>query len=151
MARKPKGEIQKAINELQELVKSRQILDYSEEDLSKRLGLTEKTIRKHLKLIRVETGSRTIDAITQTFLNDFDSIMNEIKKQFNIARKENNGARIMYYTNQLSKAWVTFADLLERFGIKPKIADKIELQGVIVHANIDISEESQKIMNEING
>lgn len=139
MARKTKGEIELAVSTLEELFKSRQILSYSEADLAKLVGMTEKTVRKHLNELKGEVGSRTIENITQTFIDDLDMMMTDIRYYWKEAKKEHDEKQIMYYTDKLFKAWERFADLLERFGIKEKVADKVNLTGEVKTVSINIS------------
>lgn len=144
MAGKTKGEIEIVVSKLQDLVKSRAILDYSEEDLSVLLGMTEKTIRGHLKSIRAKVGSRTIDSITQTFIDDLDVMMTDLRHYWKLARKAEDEKQILFYTNRMFKAWEQFADLLERFGIKPKAVERLDLTGkvetVSISINMDLSD-----------
>lgn len=90
MAGKTKGEIQKAVDTLEDLFKSRRILDYSERDLAELVGMSEKTIRGHLNSIKSKVGSRTIDNITQTFIDDLDMMMTDLRYYWKQAKLEEN-------------------------------------------------------------
>lgn len=138
MARKTKGEVGKAVSQLEELFKTRKILDYSERDLAELVGLTEKTVRSHLNSIKSKVGSRTIDSITQTFIDDLDIMMTDLRYYWKQAKEQEDEKRILFYTNRMFKAWDQFADLLERFGIKQKVADKMDLTAEVTSKSISI-------------
>lgn len=138
MARKNKGEIENCIQQLEELVLSRRFLEMKESEIALYVGMTEKTVRKHLNDIKAKVGSRTIDMITKTFLDDFEEIMGEIKKGFQLAKEEENMKLIAYYTDRLSKAWITFADLLQKFGILQPVTQKVELDANITQRSLHI-------------
>lgn len=150
MARKTEGEIVLLTEELRSLVKSGEILRYSEQDLEKKLKWTRKSIRKHLKEIKQEIGTRDIKVISLNLMNILEEIMQDLEKYWRKAKEEEDERKIMYYMKQMFFAIEKFTDFLERFGIKQKVADKIDLQADITHKQftIQIIDDRRQISNE---
>ena len=149
MARKTKEEMSIAIDELGKLVKSGEILYYTESDLSQKLNLTEKTIRKHLNHIKTEVGNQSIKAITMKFMEHMNEIMKDIEYYWLQAKKEKDEKKIMYYSKKVTDAWYSFADLLEKFGIKPKATENINLKQETVSLNINLGTEDFNQIKEL--
>lgn len=147
MANKSTKVIQQEVDKLKEMVKTGEILKYSERDLEEHIDLTRKTLRKHLNIIKQEIGSRDIKVITLRLIDILEEIMGDIEKYWRKARREGDEQKMMYYGEKMFKALEKFTDFLERFGIKPKIADKVEIQSTNI--NIDILAESEKILKRI--
>lgn len=149
MARKTKKEIVNAVSKIEDLIKTRQILAYSERDLSELTGLTEKTVRKHLKTLKMEIGSRSIEMISQSFVDDLHEMMHDIRHFWRKAKDEKEEKQIMYYTEKMFKAWERFAALLETFGLKPKAIENVNIQADITQRsfNIQIIDDRSKVID----
>jgi len=147
MARKTKREIDLIVDELRSLVQSGEILRYTEKDLEKRLSWTRKSIRKHLRDIKSEYGNRSLQVITIDFIETMDIMMTDIKDAWLAARKSGEEYLIEKHTNRMFKAWYQFAELLERFGIKPKAVENIDINAKIetvqLSINMDITDFNQ--------
>jgi hypothetical protein len=102
-----------------------------------------------LKDIKQEIGGRNIKIITIDFVETMEIMMSDIKRLWMEARESGDSREILFYTKQMFDAWDKFAGLLERFGLKPKVADKIDITSV--NLNIDIKAVSNEILSEIRG
>lgn len=151
MARKGAGEIELLTEELRSLVKSGDILNYTELDLEKKLNTTRKTIRKHLKEIKQEVGHRDIKIISIRFIDIMETTVSDIEKLWKKAKRDKDDRQILYYTKQMWIALEKFTDFVERYGIKEKVADKHEINSKSVIINLDLEAESAKILQEIRG
>lgn len=139
MARLSKEIIAQEVDRLREMVKTGDILRYSERDLEKQFKLTRKTLRKHLTNIKEEIGTRDIKVITLRLINILDEIMGDMEKYWRIAREQEDEKKMMYYSKQMFFAIEKFTDFLERFGIKEKAAENLNVQADINHKQIVIN------------
>jgi len=139
MARLNKELIEKEVDRLKEMVQTGEIMRYSERDLEKQFKLTRKTLRKHLTNIKQEIGSRDIKIISLRLINILDEIMSDIEKYWRLAKENEDEKAMMYYSKQMFYAIEKFTDFLERFGIKPKAQENINLQADITQRSIQIN------------
>ena len=138
MARLSNEVIAEEVDKLRLLVKSGEILKYSERDLEKQVKFTRNTLRKHLREIKEEIGTRDIQVISIRLMNILDTMMLDIEKFWEKAREEGDEAKVIYYTKQMFFAIEKFTDFLERFGIKDKVAEKMDIQADITQRSLNI-------------
>lgn len=146
MARLSTEIINQEVEKLRNMVESGEILKYSERDLEKKVKFTRNTLRRHLAEIKGEIGSRDIKMISLRLVNILDEMMSDIEKYWQRAREQEDEKKIMYYTKQMFFAIEKFTDFLERFGIKEKVADKVNVNQVVLNADVDIDRLSKEIL-----
>ena len=135
-------------DELTSLVESGQIMGVTQLQLGIKFGVKAETIGRHLKKVYASIPDEDIQHTKVKIKVMFDRLFREAQKLLMTAKDRREKAEaIKLLLIMMDK----FTDFLERFGIKEKISDKVELQGVIINANIDVNKESQKIIQEING
>jgi len=144
MARKTIEEIAELKQELSLLIENGDILKFNEQDLEKKYNWTRKSIRKHLREIKQEIGTRDIKVISLNLMNILETIMQDLEKYWQKARDEENEQKIMYYMKQMFIAIDKFTDFLERFGIKEKVSDKIDIKA-------DITQKQFILNYNVNG
>jgi predicted glycosyltransferase len=98
-----------------------------------------------LNNIKQEIGTRDIKIISLNLMSILEEIMKDLEKYWRQAKKEDDEQKIMYYMKQMFFAIEKFTDFLERYGIKQKIADKIEIkeERVSVSINMDMKDFEQ--------
>ena len=157
MARKTDEEILLLTNALKEMVKTREIFNYTEKDLEIKFNVTRKTVRKHMRIIKDELGNRDMKIITIRLVDFLEEVMNDIEKYWKKAKAEKNEQKTIYYGKQMYDAIDKFIDYLERLGIKQKVADKIEIkeEKVTLSINMDLEQfeqikelESRRCLNQ---
>jgi len=146
MARISTKQITNVVDSLKEMVQTGEILRFTEKDLEKKFSVTRKTLRKHLSNIKAEIGTRDIKVISLRLITILDEIMQDIEKYWRLARENEDEKKMIYYSKQMFIAIEKFTDFLERFGIKQKVADKVELDVTERSVQIQIIDDRSKAL-----
>lgn len=136
MARLSKEIIAQEVDRLRNMVQTGEIIRYSERDLEKQFKFTRNTLRKHLRIIKAEIGTRDIKVISLRLIDILDEIMQDIEKFWRLAKDNEDEKKMMYYSKQMFLAIEKFTDFLERFGIKPKAQENINVQADITQRSL---------------
>lgn len=140
------------MKELTKLVQNGSTLGVTNQQLADRLGqqhninIKVHTIGNYLKKVYDSLPMEDIQHTQvklETMFNKVFRIVQEMIATAKTPQEKKNAVEL------LLKAIDKFTEFLESFGIKEKVADKVEMQGVIMHANIDLELESRKILEEI--
>jgi len=99
-----------------------------------------------LSNIKAEIGTRDIKVISLRLITILDEIMQDIEKYWRLARENEDEKKMIYYSKQMFIAIEKFTDFLERFGIKQKVADKVELDVTERSVQIQIIDDRSKAL-----
>lgn len=132
---------QRIEQELKRIVESGQILGTTETQLATRLEVNRKTINRYLKRIFENTKPEDIHHIQVKMEVAFNRIFREAQLMVQQASGTKEKRESMEF---MLKAMEKFMDFLERFGIKDKTPDKLELQTSTTSELKQIWEEVQR-------
>jgi len=121
-------------DELTELVESGQIMGVTQKQLSIKFGVKRETIARHLKKVYSVIPDEDIHHTKVKIKVMFDRLFREAQKMLITSKDNKERAEAM---KLLLIMMDKFTDFLERFGIKEKVAEKHEIQGELLIANMD--------------
>jgi len=151
------GPIKKVIREsiMQELTKIVQngnILGVTNQQLA------DKFIKKHDINIKVHTIGNYLKKVYENIPSDdikhtqvklevmFNKVFRIVQEMIATAQtpqEKKNAVEL------LLRAMDKFTDFLESFGIKEKVSDKVEIKGVVLHAEVNAEELSKQILSDV--
>lgn len=137
MAKKKGGPIVKSkkkdiIEELKDIVESGEILGITETELSRKFDTTRVTIRKYLNEIYESVPEEDIRNIRVKLEVMFKKLFREAQKLMLNAESAKEKKEAMEF---LLKCIKEFTDFLERFGLKAKAIENINVQGEFNHTH----------------
>lgn len=147
MANITKVKKKEIFDELTELVESGQIMGVTQKQLSIKFGVKRETIARHLKKVYAVIPDEDIQHTKVKIKVMFDRLFREAQKMLITAQDNREKAEAM---KLLLVMMDKFTDFLERFGIKEKVADKIDIEADITskQLQIQIIDDRRQIENE---
>jgi alcohol dehydrogenase YqhD (iron-dependent ADH family) len=82
-------------------------------------------------------------------MNILEEIMQDLEDLWRKAKKEKDEYKMLKYMNEMFKAIEKFTDFLERFGIKQKVADRIDIKEEKVSLSINMDMDQFKQIQEL--
>lgn len=133
-------------SKLRDLIKSSALGNTDYESLAKVFKTTRKTIGNYVNEIYASTPPEEIHKVMLDFRFTFDKLEREVNSALRNAETVREKMEVIKTYFQFIKEKT---DYLEKFFIKEKVAEKLDIQGVILNANIDIKQTSDDILKEL--
>lgn len=140
------------IKELTKIVESGNILGITNQQLadkfsaSYKINIKRQTIGDCLKKVYASIPSEDVHNTKVKIEVMFNKVFRAVQEMIANANDQKEKKEAI---DLLLRAMDKFTDFLERFGIKPKVADEVNVKALVVNANIDVIAESQNILNDI--
>lgn len=109
------------------------IMRYSIRDLSSKFDIAKNTVQKYLDDVALEVPRKDIQKVTLDLKRYLEEAIEDIRALWEHSKAELNPEEIRKNIDMMFKAIDKFTDFLERFSIKPKAVDNINLHARVEH------------------
>ena len=127
------------ISEIRNLFNNNEIMYFSERDLSKRLDITRTTLRKYLDEIKKDIDPKDIQMVSLRFKEYLEEAIDDIRDCWKDSKIKKDKSQMRKDIDMMFKCIEKFTDFLERFHIKPKAIDNINLSADITCRQINMN------------
>jgi predicted XRE-type DNA-binding protein len=121
---------------LKELVETGQTFGVTQQQLSTKLKIKRETVSDYLKIIYAEIPDEDIKHIQIKIQTMFDRLFREAQRMLIEAKEHKEKAEAMRILLLMMEKFTNF---LEQFGIKEKVADRINLNAEVTTKSISIN------------
>lgn len=140
-----KGKREQLLSDLRELFKTKEIKYYSIRKLSNKFNIAKDTVQKYLDEVSAEFPQDEVIEVQLKFKSLFDSAILTCEELVKRAVEEDRERDIRENIKLLLDTIKQQTDFMERFFIKDKAQDNINIQGEIKTVNVHFLQEISEL------
>ncbi|HAG52350.1 MAG TPA: hypothetical protein DCL21_01015 [Alphaproteobacteria bacterium] len=138
------------LGELRTLFETKEIRHYSVRKLSQKFNIAKDTVSKYLDEIALEFPAKDLEATQLRFKSLFEDALETCESLIHDSKEQGRERDVRDNIKLMIDLIKAETDFMERFFVKDKVADKVDIKGVILNADVPVSDLSTELLKDMS-